>query len=1154
MKKFLFSLILVIITGSLHAQSTGNNFVKETVYRLPSTGGVVSGSANFENIIYYDRLGRPEQIVEKNASPINEKNIVKHIEYVTYKGQTKDFLPFTVEGKTTVNLPVVGSVDLYSANFVNNGNAATVSYYNTPEYENTQNPFAEVKTKNNLQQQVEEVASPGNDWSMVNGNTLKLDVVVNSVSEVKLFKAAATWNNSTKSYSNTLADTGYHAAGNLTKQIVKNENWTTGKNNTTEIFKGVDGKTHLKRAYNNNQAHDTYYVYNQLGQLSYVLTPEAVDVALTEEVLNELCFRYNYDADGKLVEKKVPGKKWEYVVYDKGGRVAFSGPNLSPFGEATEGWMFVKYDFMNRPVYKGFYTGHLVDASNRASLTASLKSQSVHNEIRQSGTGTIDGIPVNYTNQVFPTSSVALLEVNYYDSYAFAGIGATLPDVNGVTPNPNVKGLLTGTWSRAISSASEKNGDLTYFAYDHKYRIIRTNTNTSQSGYTQVNTKFNFFGNPTQVTTVHNKNSSIPTVTIVENFTYNSREYLLTHTHSVNGQTEELIASYEYDELGKLKRKSVGNTLSQPLQKVDYKYNIRGWLKQINNPNNLDENNDNDLFALEINYNTQKQLPPPLFKRQLNGNVSSVDWKTRTDNIKRSYLYLYDDLNRITKASSLKNNVPVNDYQELAAYSKNGNIKGIERTAGSIDGQVVEIDNTAYNYAASSNKLMSVDDYSNHPEGINDFNKGTDDFAYDTFGNLIVDKNRKITNISYNHLSQPVKITFATGDNIAFAYDSYGNRVKKTVTQNGSTDVVEYINGFEYKNNQLKYIATNEGFIKFENNQYQYVYQYKDQVGNVRLTYQDSNKNGFIENTEILNESNYYPFGLKHGHYNQLANNFSNSLLPNQSFNGQPALVDMETNLTLMDFRLYDNAMGRFTGIDLLADMFTDHSPYHFAYNNPISFMDPTGLASGTGDDSSLLDEIIVIANPIPVAPGPGPGLPPFGSVPAILRALEDLARLFNPNSPIPDTDLPELVIDKQKETNNDSTLLDELSIDLTNSYSSSGLRSFVDWWKYNDLAGGLGGYIINGQGGYNMGGPKNIKGKHKTIEANDMAGPGAGGADLTKGTLLHFIQYLNGAFGLYTNDGYKIIRQNNDTIFIRIPVRPGSSHTTQSFILKNEK
>lgn len=50
-----------------------------------------------------------------------------------------------------------------------------------------------------------------------------------------------------------------------------------------------------------------------------------------------------------------------------------------------------------------------------------------------------------------------------------------------------------------------------------------------------------------------------------------------------------------------------------------------------------------------------------------------------------------------------------------------------------------------------------------------------------------------------------------------------------------------------------------------------------------------------------------------------------------------------------MDFRLYDNALGRFFGIDLLADMFTDQSPYHFAYNNPIAFADPSGLQPSPG-------------------------------------------------------------------------------------------------------------------------------------------------------------------------------------------------------------
>ena len=70
----------------------------------------------------------------------------------------------------------------------------------------------------------------------------------------------------------------------------------------------------------------------------------------------------------------------------------------------------------------------------------------------------------------------------------------------------------------------------------------------------------------------------------------------------------------------------------------------------------------------------------------------------------------------------------------------------------------------------------------------------------------------------------------------------------------------------------LKYIATNEGFIKFENNAYNYVYQYKDQVGNVRLTYQDVNKNGIVENTEILNETELVRFAeTKHTNKNSEA-------------------------------------------------------------------------------------------------------------------------------------------------------------------------------------------------------------------------------------------------------------------------------------------
>lgn len=64
----------------------------------------------------------------------------------------------------------------------------------------------------------------------------------------------------------------------------------------------------------------------------------------------------------------------------------------------------------------------------------------------------------------------------------------------------------------------------------------------------------------------------------------------------------------------------------------------------------------------------------------------------------------------------------------------------------------------------------------------------------------------------------------------------------------------------------------------------------------------------------------------------------------------------------------------------MLADMFTSHSPYHFGYNNPISFADPTGLASNTGGDldSEILPEIIINVPPQIPPVGGFPSPPPF--------------------------------------------------------------------------------------------------------------------------------------------------------------------------------
>lgn len=60
---------------------------------------------------------------------------------------------------------------------------------------------------------------------------------------------------------------------------------------------------------------------------------------------------------------------------------------------------------------------------------------------------------------------------------------------------------------------------------------------------------------------------------------------------------------------------------------------------------------------------------------------------------------------------------------------------------------------------------------------------------------------------------------------------------------------------------------------------FSYVYQYSDHLGSVRLSYTDVDKDGLIDkNTEIVEESNYYPFGLKHKGYNDITSSMGNSL------------------------------------------------------------------------------------------------------------------------------------------------------------------------------------------------------------------------------------------------------------------------------------
>ena len=74
-----------------------------------------------------------------------------------------------------------------------------------------------------------------------------------------------------------------------------------------------------------------------------------------------------------------------------------------------------------------------------------------------------------------------------------------------------------------------------------------------------------------------------------------------------------------------------------------------------------------------------------------------------------------------------------------------------------------------------------------------------------------------------------------------------------------------YAGNYIYENGTLQFFNHPEGYVTPNTgSNYAYVFQYKDHLDNIRLSYADADDNGSIDTaTEIIEENNYYPFGLK---------------------------------------------------------------------------------------------------------------------------------------------------------------------------------------------------------------------------------------------------------------------------------------------------
>ncbi|SIT24175.1 YD repeat-containing protein, partial [Chryseobacterium ureilyticum] len=376
MKKFIIPIAFLML-GTVKAQvSNTENYVQIKTY-LDYSGTQATKSS--ETIQYFDGLGRPKQVIGVKASP-QGKDVVTHIEYDQFGRQAKDFLPIPQSGTQ--------SGGIYTSPL---GNASSI-YGGEKIYSEK---ALEKSPLDRIQQQIQ----VGNDWT---GKPVKFDYDANIDGEVIKMFTTTTWENgATKS---TIEYGGMYGAGQLYKNIITDEDG----NKTIEFKNGKEQVLVIRKVLSGTENADTYYVYNEYDQLAWVIPPMlSKKVHWQWDDQEALAYQYRYDGRGRLVEKKLPGKGWEFMVYDKADRLIMTqDANMREKNK----WLITKYESLGRVAYTG-----IIGGGSRTSMQSQAENLIIV-EARNGSGFTKNGMQIQYSNGYF-VDIETILSINYYDTY-----------------------------------------------------------------------------------------------------------------------------------------------------------------------------------------------------------------------------------------------------------------------------------------------------------------------------------------------------------------------------------------------------------------------------------------------------------------------------------------------------------------------------------------------------------------------------------------------------------------------------------------------------------------------------------------------------------------------------------------------------------------
>lgn len=916
----------------LYAQSKKQNYIKETVH-LDTNG------ASIENVSYYDGLGNLSEIVS-TASGTSD-NVYTFKTYDSKGRESKNFYPTPIGSGLDFK-------DYYS--FV----SASSNYYND-EYAFKQNYYDDA---DHIVR--EDVA--GNNWHAHSAHN-ECSYETNTLSD-KVIR-----------YDADPIAKSYYPEGCLEKESAKDAD-----GNEVVIFKDLDGNTILERR---NQG-DTYYVYDKLGQLRYILSPQYQE----KEDLAAYAYQYDYDECGNLVRKTLPGSQYTQYWYDKEGLLAYEQDALL----RDKGlYRFYLYDRFDRVVLVGTTTSCNTNIKN-AKHDVSFSSQ--NGGIANSGYSFYGN-----TSNFSKGSNVSMEKAYYYDSYGFLS-GAFKDDFAPISPSQ--KGGCNDLLAGSIIKTSNGQFLFTVNSYDPKGNLINTSTKGLKGYTSKVSNTYSLTNKlVTSDAELDVKYGELLKISLTNEYSTRnnlliSKKLILSHGE---GTESSSTLNYMYDATNRLSQ------IVRPEQygNVSYSYDVHGWPVKI----------ESNSFKEELSYSDGVGTPC------YNGNISSLKWSNSNYSEKRGYKFHYDRLNRLTEANygegeSLSN--AGDNFKESVNYDLNGNITSLERHGKKQDGTYGVIDKL--NVSLNGNQIVNISDAADKIvyEGALDFEPASDGISsckYNDFGALISDTGRGITMIEYDNNKNPIRIQFSNGNVTKYIYSAEGTKLRTIyytampninvpdgctheldASEIQTTDSLDFLmegnlilkNGrinkylFEggycgiakpappfslyedgsdseiSEEEQKAYEERRKEWTKAEEalnatDAFNFYYYNKDHLGNNREVIDFRGK--------ICQVINYYPFGTP---FSDQSTTLQADFQP-YKYNGKE--FDMMHGLNTYDYgaRQYNPIVPTWDRIDPLCENFGYMSPYNYCLDNPVNTTDQDGegpiLGAVIGGGTELACQLI---------------------------------------------------------------------------------------------------------------------------------------------------------------------------------------------------